>query len=564
MFSTTIHRRLLPHKACPVLAVTCVLWLFHILWTGKPVAGQSAGENRIPVKVQVLPLTQQSAACTGHFVAHDLDHITTTPNPSRIGQTEGFGEGVAIGDLDGDGRLDIVLANYSGANTILWNEGGLNFSTQRLAPGGSRAVTLVDVDGDGKLDIVFSQDKSAPLYWHNDGNRHFTRQALPGVSRPLYAINWAASSSGDSLDLVGATYDATLWASYGQDFPASGMGGVYYYENTGGQFVMHRLATSAQATALILIDLNGDGHPDIWVGNDFIMPDAVWLWSKSGWQRAFPLKAMSYSTMSLDYGDLNNDGHIEVFSTDMKPYPGDVQGEAVLGPVLAAFARQAHQANDPQIHANVLQTVGVFKDTAVAAGVDATGWSWSGKFGDLDNDGFQDLYVVNGYMELVTFPDLPNHELVEENQAFRNDGHGKFVRMPQWGLGSTRSGRGMVMADLEGNGKLDIVVNNLNSPAQLFENQLCAGSSLEVDLFWPNSHNTRAIGATLVLSSDAAQYRRDVKAASGYLSGDPARVHFGYPNSAKLQQLTIRWPDSSISVIPGPPGNSILEVTRLD
>src|SRR5262249_27838723 len=220
---------------------------------------------------------------------------------------------------------------------------------------------------------------------------------------------------------------------------------------------------------------------------------------KSGWQKAFPLKAMTYSTMSLDFGDIDNDGRNEVFETGMKPYPGDTQGQEVLPSILSDLSKEVRPANDVQLMANVLVKVGVFKDTAHVAGVDATGWSWSGKFGDLNNDGFLDLYVVNGFMEWSTFPDLPNHELVEENQAFRNDGHGRFVRMPAWGLGSTGSGRGMSMADLDGDGRLDIVVNNVNSSAQLFENQLCGGSSLQVDLFWPASHNTRGIGSTLVL-----------------------------------------------------------------
>src|SRR5258708_39301571 len=231
MFSTTIQRLLLRRPSArlfgafevarqttstrgPVhdsfLKAFLALGIVGIVLTGKSVAGQSAGENSVSVKVEVLPLSHPAVPCNGHFVAHDLDHVTAVPDPKRIGQTEGIGEGVAIGDLDGDGRLDIVLANYSGPNTILWNEGNLNFTTQRPAPGGSRAVTLVDVDGDGKLDIVFSQDRTAPIYWHNDGNRHFTRQVLPGVAKPLYAINWASSSNSESLDLVGATYDATL------------------------------------------------------------------------------------------------------------------------------------------------------------------------------------------------------------------------------------------------------------------------------------------------------------------------------------------------------------------
>lgn len=540
-----------------VLTLTLVCFLINV----PSAAGQT--NKIVPVTITTLPLTR-AATCSGHFVAHDLDHVTTVPDPNHIRQYQGNGEGVAIGDLDNDGKLDIVLANYSGPNTILWNEGNLQFTAAHLdsAPGDSRAVTLVDVDGDGKLDIVFTRTKNAPTYWHNEGNRHFTRQFLPGVGKPLYTINWADLNNSGHLDLVGGTYDASLLVDSGPDFPTSGNGGVYYYENKGGQFVMHPLATSAQALALMIVDLNGDGHPDIWVGNDFAVPDQVWLWTPTGFQHSNLLTVSSYSTMSLDFGDLNNDGRNEVFSTDMKPYPGDVQGQAVLPAILNGLAKDPRPANDPQVMANVLQTVGVFKNTAKTAGVDASGWSWSGKFADLNNDGFLDLYVVNGFMEVSKFPGLPNHELVEENQAFKNDGSGKFVRVPEWGLGSTRSGRGMSIGDLNGDGRLDIVVNNVNSHAQLFENQICGGNSLEVDLFWTRSHNTRAIGSTLILSTDTSNYRRDVKAASGYLSGDPARIHFGYPQGALLRQLQIHWPDGALSVIDTPADNSILEVTR--
>src|SRR5262249_19726135 len=206
-------------------------------------------------------------------------HVTTVPNPTAIRMYQGNGEGVAINDLDNDGKLDIVLANYSGMNTILWNEGNLKFTTAHLTPGDSRAVTIVDVDADGKLDMVFTRTKNAPTYWHNEGNRQFTQQYLPGVGKPLYTINWADVNNDGDLDLIGATYDASLLADSSQEFPTSGNGGVYYYQRKGEGFTLRTLATSAQALALILVDLNGDGHPDIWVGNDFSVPDQVWLWS---------------------------------------------------------------------------------------------------------------------------------------------------------------------------------------------------------------------------------------------------------------------------------------------
>jgi hypothetical protein len=160
------------------------------------------------------------------------------------------------------------------------------------------------------------------------------------------------------------------------------------------------------------------------------------------------------------------------------------------------------------------------------------------------------------------FHHLPNDELVEQNQALRNDGAGRFVPAPSWGLGSTASGRGMSIADMNGDGKLDIVVNNLRAPAQVFENRLCGGDGLEVDLRWPTSKNTRAIGARLALTTSHGTLYRDVRAGSGYLSGDPARVHFGFSQGTELRRLTIRWPDGAVSTVDVPGAQTLLTVTR--
>ena len=215
--------------------------------------------------------------------------------------------------------------------------------------------------------------------------------------------------------------------------------------------------------------------------------------------------------------------------------------------------------------ANVLQmptTNGEWRNQAAQRSVEATGWSWAGKFGDLDQDGFLDLYVVNGMIALNLFGHLPNGELVEENLAFHNVGDGTFAPAPTWNLGSKASGRGMMMADLDNDGDLDIVVNNMRTQAQLFENRLCGGSSLQVDLQWDNEPNSHAIGAQLTLHTSQGSYQRDVRAASGYLSGDPARVHFGFPSDADLLDLKIVWPDGTVSQIEQPTANTRLTVTR--
>ena len=195
---------------------------------------------------------------------------------------------------------------------------------------------------------------------------------------------------------------------------------------------------------------------------------------------------------------------------------------------------------------------GAFAERGEWAGVAATGWTWSAQFGDLDNDGFLDLYAVNGMIAAEIFGHLPGAELVEENQALRNDGSGRFVPAPEWGLGATESGGGMAFADLDLDGDLDIVVNNLEAPALLFENRLCGGAGLEVDLRWLGSPNPRAIGAGVRLATAAATYLRTVQAtcrpAAATCPAPPrASTSACPPPRPSPSTLTVTWPDGAVT-----------------
>jgi hypothetical protein len=516
----------------------------------------------VPASVSTTALVQPQP-CTGAFVQHALD-FSTNIHGDVVHLFDSNGAGVAIGDLDGDGRPDLVFANLDGPNTIFWNQGGFVFHKETLDDSGSRAVNIVDVDGDDLLDIVFTYRGGSVGYWRNLGGAHFARQQLLGVLAPAYSMAWGDLNGDGALDLVTGSYDAELAKRNANAFLLSDGAGVFFYQRHGDTFKPQRLARSAQALAIALPDLNGDGRPDILVGNDFDKPDQGWLRASNDWIAAPQLAATAESTMSIDQGDIDNDGSPEIFATDMKPYGLSTGTLAEWLPLLATMP-QIRVPNDPQIMENVLQVRGAdgaLHNQAYGRGIDATGWSWSAKLGDLDNDGFLDLYVVNGMIAAELFHHLPHDELVEQNQALHNDGTGHFASAPQWELGSTSSGRGMSMADLDGDGRLDIVVNNLRAPAQVFENRLCGGSGLEVDLRWPASQNTRAIGARLALHTSTGTFYRDLRAGSGYLSGDPARVHFGIPQGAALQRLEITWPDGAESSVDTPQAQTLVTVTR--
>ena len=513
-----------------------------------------------PVSVETVPLNPR-ASCSGAFIAHELDHVTT-PTRQPVGFYDSNGAGLAINDLDNDGLLDIVLANLAGDKSLLWNRGGLTFERNALPSATpARGAAVIDVDGDGRLDIVFTQQATPPLFWRNQGGGRFERELLRGVIYIGYAMNWLDADRDGDLDLLTGSYDVENEKILGQTAPKAG---VIYYENHKGRFRATRIADRSNTLA-IWTGINRAGEHEIIIGNDFAVEDKYFSFRDGAWREIAPFDVMPHSTMSYDAADLNNDGAPELFAVDMKPYAHDEAMMAQWRPVMDMMMAMPHVEGDPQIMENVLYSfddAGQPANIARASKLDGTGWSWSAKFGDLDNDGYQDLYVVNGMMSLELFSHLPNNELVEENQAYRNLAGAGFEPMPGWALNDSASGRGMTMADLDNDGDLDIIVNNLGSPAKLFENRLCGGDSILVDLRQPGAGNSRGIGARLSLYTDAATYQRDISAVSGYLSGDSSRVHFGFPAGAALQRLTIHWNDGEYSEVDGLNANTLITVTR--
>lgn len=548
----------------------CALWL--LLACGPQVPSRQpapAVTDRLPVTVTQRAF-DESTACVGHFVTHTLPFATGI-RIREINTYESNGAGLAINDLDGDGDLDLVFASIDDESAILWNEGNLNFTKEALPDRFTRGVATVDVDGDGVLDLVFTHRGLTSLsYWRNQGattsGARFVQTPLPGVDNYAYTMAWADLTGDGLLDLVTGSYNIELKQQGIEKPETDARAGVFFYKRQGDGFVAQPLAPNTQALSIGLIDLNGDQKRDIWVANDFALQDRIWLRQAGEWQPAKPFDQTSYSTMSIDWADIANDGSWAFYTTDMNPYDTSTETLAAWLPVIADLEiHQQHEWGDPQVMANTLQIAdgkAAWREQGNARGVDATGWSWASKFGDLDQDGYQDLYVVNGMIAQNLFGHLPNGELVEENQAFRNRGDGTFERLPAWQLGSVRSGRGMSMADLDNDGDLDIVVNNLRQSAQLFENQLCEGASLQVEVRQPGTPNPFGIGTQIRLQTSMGTMQRDVRVTSSYLAGDPVRVHFGFPQDTTLEAIDILWPDGAHSQVEAPPVGHLLEVTR--
>lgn len=510
--------------------------------------------------VQLTPMTKP-VACEQRFVRHELPHTTMSGDIGSYVYVSN-GSGLAIGDLDGDGRDDIALGNLAGTVTVLLNRGGLTFDTIPTSLTDVRALTIVDTDGDGINELVATKRFDRPVIGNLDSQGELQLRPMPNVYTAFYTMGWQDLNRDGHLDVVLGTYDTEQLQKQGLIFNQRGGGGVFVYTFDGQTYQGTRLNTGADALAIAFPDLDHDGHADIHVGNDFNRADGIWLNRSGRWHAITPFAQTTENTMGIDYADFDNDGTLDIFATDMKPYNQDVKTMAIWLPAMSKLTRPL-SADDPQYPENTLYSWNgrEWVNRAYSLQVDATGWSWSGKFGDLDNDGWQELYVVNGMIAKDLLGHLDDAEIREPNMLFHNIAGTKFTPV-DWGLGDTSSGRSMSMADLDGDGDLDVVINPLDAPAVLYENRMCAGNAVSVTLRDPHSANTAAIGATVTLHTANLQMSRQVKSESGYLSGESKSVHFGVADAQIADIITVVWPDGTQSVVSTIPTNQHVIITK--
>ena len=546
---------------------------------------------------------------------------TITTSDSLNVQTDVYiynGGGVAAGDVDNDGLADLFFAGNMVSSRLYLNKGDMRFEdvTQRAGVATDRwvtGVTMVDINSDGYLDIYASVSGPAwskpeargNLLFVNNRNRTFTEAAAQ------YGIADRGFSTHSSfVDYDGdGCLDLFLLNNSPADFSRSDLsavpGGVrietpdsynqLYRNGCDGTFTNVSVAAgilqvTGYGLGVAVGDVNGDAWPDIYVSNDVVANDVLYVNNRNGTfsnRAAQSLKHASFAGMGVDIADFNNDGWPDVLQVDMLPHSLE-RRKRVLGfttyhsvnQLRARGVRDDYSANSLQLSNGVTPEGDVvFSEVGRLARISDTDWSWSALFADFDNDGMKDIFISNGYPKAVNDLDymttttramrpglanasnrralenlqrLPSYE--SPNYVFRNAGDLTFAdKSAAWKVDHTGFSYGAAYVDLNNDGRLDLVVNNIDAPAFVYENVQRADDAhhwlaVKLDGLAPNR---RAIGATVVLSAAGQKQYLYQSPSRGYMSSVDDRLHFGLGAAARIDSLEVYWPDGRYQVLTG-------------
>ncbi len=516
------------------------------------------------------------------------------------------GGGVALGDLTGDGLPEIVLTSNQGGTRLYLNEGKFRFRDVTAeaglhSQGWTTGVTLADVNGDGRLDIyvchagnVAGKLRANELYLNQglnaDGVPTFVEQAAAyGVADTGYstqAVFFDYDRDGD-LDLFvinNSPRPVFTFALKNTRNVRDPLGGARLYRNDGGHFVDVSEAAGIYGSEIglglgvVVSDVNRDGWPDIYVADDFFERDYLYINKGDGsfaerLEQEMPY--ISLSSMGLDIADLNNDGWPDVYVADMLPEDEHRLKTTTSFEDWDRLQTEVRNGFHYQFTRNMLHlnnANGTFSDIGQMAGVARTDWSWSPLIADLDLDGYKDIYVTNGLAKDVTSQDyvafLAKRETMVEatsggrvdfrrlvaamtstklpNYAFRNNGDLTFVNASAaWGLDTPSFSSGAAYGDLDGDGALDLVVNNVNQEAFVYRNNartLTQNHYLQVRLEGTGA-NRFAIGAKVTLWGGAERFFQELEPTRGFQSSVDYVLTFGIGRRDTLDSVRVEWPD---------------------
>lgn len=486
-----------------------------------------------------------------------------------------IGTGIAAGDVDGDGWLDLYVVSKTGPNTLYRQTAPLVFVdvTESAGVAGGdgwgTGASLADVDGDGDLDLYVCQINAPNLLYLNDGKGGFSEN---GATAGLDVVSGSVIGAFEDYDHDG-DLDLFLLTNLSDAASSPDGGPDFLFRNNGkGVFtdVTERsglLSVDEKGHSATWWDANGDGWSDLYIANDFEAPDHLYLNNKDGTfteklEETIPHTA--WFSMGSDFADVNNDGRLDFLVADMASTTHFKQ-KVAMGD-MGGLIDYMDGLKTPQYMANAFYLnsgKGRFLEAARLLGIAKSDWTWSVRFEDLDNDGWQDLHVTNGMVRSFNDSDLVNQikrvrsreqviammrrspPLAETNLAFRNTGDLGFEkRSEDWGLAHEGVSFGSVLADFDNDGDIDIVYSNYNDTVSLYRNN-SQSNSITVSLRGTRS-NRFGVGASLKLESSAGIQSRQMSLARGALSSNVASIHFGLGEESTAKRLTIRWPSGRI------------------
>lgn len=522
------------------------------------------------------------------------------------------GGGVALIDVNNDSLQDIIFTGNMVSNRLYLNKGNMEFEdiTEKAgvaSEGWSNGVAVVDINQDGYQDFYICKaghyrtppNKMRNLFYINNGNNTFTESAKKmGLDESGYDINAAFfdyDKDGD-LDMYllrNAIVKSNRNISRPKDESGKAESTDKLFRNNG-----NLTFTDVSKEAGIIIegfglgvsinDINNDGWPDVYVSNDFLSNDLMWINNKNG---TFTNKAKeclrheTYNGMGNDVADYNNDGLPDIVVVDMLPPDNKRWKLTMKGNNFDEFEQNMADGYEPQYVRNTLQLNngdGSFSEIGMLAGVQATEWSWAPLFVDLDNDGWKDLYITNGFRQDINNLDFVNYgfnvygkkltangspaevrrerlELLNKlpsikvhNYLYKNERNLQFKDVSvEWGMKDEGFSNGTAYGDLDNDGDIDLVINKLDGPSAIYENRTTQLHSdkawLRINLKGP-AGNSGGFGSKVWIWQNGKMQFQYCSPYRGYLSTNEQTLHFGIENR-EVDSLKVLWPDGRAQVL---------------
>ena len=609
-----------------------VLGLGYYFWSsddtteGVPSLTASSGEEpTLTAKNPLLQLLKPSE--TGIAFENEIREDSAQNIFVNINQYNGGG--VAVADINNDQLPDIYFVSSSGKNALYLNQGNFKFKDITDAAGvGSTggfetAVTAVDINADGWLDFYVCRAGPAPkgrtaqLFVNNHDLSFTERGEEYGLNdpSPCSGANFFDYDNDGDLDAyvinhpTDLSHANRLILKYGPDGktlmpnldPKDPFDSDNFYQNDGGKFSNISKKAGIQnfgfGLSVSVSDVNGDGWPDIYVGNDFVHPDNLFINNQKGGfsdQMTRYFKHNSMSAMGADWSDFDNDGRVDLLTVDMFPSNNYRQKLLKNTNPLSRYLTMVQYGYPHSVARNVLQRNngnGTHSDIACLAGIYKTDWSWSCLLADFDNDGFKDLHIANGYRREVTDRDYSEFLLPEINKiltsnnkevmpflqklaeykvrnfVYQNKGNWQFEdKSGDWMTMPGSWSSGGAWADFDGDGDLDLVISNLEAPAFIYKNlsrEQNKGNYLQAKLSGSPA-NPFAVGASVLLEYQGIKQYQELNPNHGIFSSVEHLIHFGLGQTAQVDRLTVRWPDGKFQVLSNVPANQRLALKWTD